>query len=124
MRFGSASVVSKFSWAGASSVAWIGFADRPKVSLAAVYDFNLQFAKVFRFFEAFCANPELARTFEIMGTSILRSALLALSSALGGFGIFFLYHSFVYPPVGSHALVFLGAASTIAWFVDGPARTS
>ena len=60
----------------------------------------------------------------MIGIAILQGTLLAVSSALGGFGIFFLYYSFVYPPVGSHALVLLGAASTIAWFVDGPAGTS
>ena len=59
----------------------------------------------------------------MMGIGILRSTLLAVSSALGGFGIFFLYYSFAYPPVSSHALVFLGAASTIVWFVDRPAGT-
>ena len=60
----------------------------------------------------------------MIGIAMLQGTLLAVSSALGGFGIFFLYYSFVYPPVSSHALVFLGAASTIVWFVDRPAGTS
>ncbi len=60
----------------------------------------------------------------MIGIAILQGTLLALSSALGGFGIFFLYYSFAYPPVSSHALVFLGAASTIVWCVDRPAGTS
>ena len=57
-----------------------------------------------------------------MSITLLRGALFALSSTLGGFGIFYLYFSFVYPPVGSYAFVFILMASAITWFADGSAR--
>jgi hypothetical protein len=54
----------------------------------------------------------------MISLSLLKGALFVLSSTMGGFGMFFLYYSFVYPPVGSYALLFLGMASGIAWFVN------
>jgi len=56
--------------------------------------------------------------------ALLRGALFALSSGLGGFGIFYLYYSFVYPPVGSYAVVFLGTATAIAWLLGRPTANS
>jgi hypothetical protein len=58
------------------------------------------------------------------GIALLRDTLLTLSTVLGGSGIFLLYYSFMAPPLANYALVFLGAASTIAWFVDGAAANS
>jgi hypothetical protein len=60
----------------------------------------------------------------MMSTALIRGALFALSTLLGGFGIFYLYYSFVYPPVGSYAVVFLATASAIAWLLWRPTANS
>jgi hypothetical protein len=58
------------------------------------------------------------------GIGVMRGTLLTLPSALGGLEISYLYYSFVYAPVAAYAAVFLGTASTIAWFVDKPVKNS
>ena len=60
----------------------------------------------------------------MISTALTRGALFALSTLLGGFGIFYLYYSFVYPPVGSYAFVFLATASAIAWLLGRPTANS
>jgi hypothetical protein len=52
------------------------------------------------------------------GIAILRATLLTLSTAFGALGIFFLYYSCMSAPVGEYALVFLGMATAISWFVE------
>jgi hypothetical protein len=52
------------------------------------------------------------------GIALFRGTLLTLSTALSGSGIFLLYYSFMSAPLGDYAVVCLGLASTIAWFVD------
>lgn len=54
----------------------------------------------------------------MVSIALLRGALFTLSTALGGFGIFYFYYSFVYPPVGSYAFVFLATASGIACLLN------
>jgi hypothetical protein len=50
--------------------------------------------------------------------TLLQGALLAMSLLFGGLGIFFLYYSFALPELGGYALLFLGAASGIAFFMQ------
>ena len=52
------------------------------------------------------------------GIAIFRATLLTLSTAFGALGIFFLYYSCMSAPVGEYALVFLGMATAISWFVE------
>ena len=54
----------------------------------------------------------------MVSIGLLRGALFAMSALLGGFGVFFLYYSFIHPPVASYALVFLGTALAIGWFAN------
>ena len=54
----------------------------------------------------------------MIGIALLRGTLLALSTVLGGSGIFLLYYSFMSAPLADYAVVCLGLASAIAWFVD------
>ena len=52
------------------------------------------------------------------GIAIFQATLLTLSTAFGALGIFFLYYSCMSAPVGEYALVFLGMATAISWFVE------
>ena len=56
------------------------------------------------------------------GTSVLRTTLLAIATALGVLGIFFLSYNGIPEPIGDYAVVFLAMASAIAWFVDKSAE--
>jgi hypothetical protein len=49
---------------------------------------------------------------------LLRLSLWALSLALGGFGVFLAICSFAVPAVSGHALVLLGTALGINYFLD------
>lgn len=44
---------------------------------------------------------------------LLRSALSTVSAVFGGFGVFFVIHSFSRPSMASYALMFLGVATAI-----------
>ena len=46
---------------------------------------------------------------------VLRGALSAFSTMFGSLGVFFTYFSFLVPAVGAHALLFLTAATAIAY---------
>ncbi|HKS88382.1 MAG TPA: hypothetical protein VJR70_02975 [Stellaceae bacterium] len=48
--------------------------------------------------------------------ALLRTALWAFSTLFGSLGVFFLYISFLRPHFAAEALVFLGAATAIAYF--------
>ena len=50
---------------------------------------------------------------------LLRLALWAMGLVLGSLGVFFAVVSFSVPAVGGHALVLLGAALGINYFLDG-----
>jgi len=52
------------------------------------------------------------------GISVFRATLLAIATAFGAIGIFFLSYSGMSAPVGDYAVVFLAMASAIAWFVN------
>ena len=57
------------------------------------------------------------------GIAIFRATLLTLSTVFGAFGIFFLYYSCTMSaPVVDCAVMFLGTASAIAWFVEKTAE--
>jgi len=56
------------------------------------------------------------------GISVFRATLLAIATAFGAIGIFFLAYSGMSTPVGDYAAVFLAMALAIAWFVDSPAE--
>ena len=56
------------------------------------------------------------------GIAVFRTTLLAIATAFGALGIFFLYYSCMSAPVGDYAVVFLAMASAIAWFVDKSAE--
>ena len=56
------------------------------------------------------------------GISVFRTTLLAISTAFGALGIFFLSYSGMSAPVGDYAVVFLAMASAIAWFVNKSAQ--
>jgi len=49
---------------------------------------------------------------------LLRTLLQTLSAVLGGFGVFYLILSWSAPALGGLALVLIGAASGIAYFLD------
>ncbi|HLY46698.1 MAG TPA: hypothetical protein VKQ73_14045 [Stellaceae bacterium] len=53
----------------------------------------------------------------MLAIALLQMALTAFSLIFGSLGVFFLYLSFLQPACGAHALIFLGAASTIVWFM-------
>ena len=52
------------------------------------------------------------------GILFLQLALWALSVVLGGFGVFFAISSFWIPAFSGHALVLLGAALGINYFLE------
>jgi hypothetical protein len=56
------------------------------------------------------------------GISVFRATLLAIATAFGAIGIFFLSYSGMSAPVGDDAVVFLATASAIAWFVEKSAE--
>ena len=56
------------------------------------------------------------------GISVFRATLLAIATAFGAIGIFFLSYSDMSAPVGDYAVVFLAMALEIAWFVDSSAE--
>ena len=56
------------------------------------------------------------------GISAFRATLLAIATAFGAIGIFFLAYSGMSTPVGDYAVVFLAMALAIAWFVDSSAE--
>ena len=56
------------------------------------------------------------------GTSVFRTTFLAIATAFGALGIFFLSYSGMSAPVGDYAAVFLATASAIAWFVEKSAE--
>jgi hypothetical protein len=58
------------------------------------------------------------------GIAVFRTALLAIATALGVVGIFFLSYSGMSAPIGDYAVVILAIASAIAWFVDKSAEGS
>ena len=53
---------------------------------------------------------------------VFRATLLAIATALGALGIFFLSYSGLSAPVGDYAVVFLAMAWAIAWFADKSAE--
>ena len=53
---------------------------------------------------------------------VLRTILLAIATAFGVLGIFFLSYSGMSAPVGDYAVVFLAMALAIASFVDSSAE--
>ena len=53
---------------------------------------------------------------------VFRATLLAIATALGALGIFFLSYSGMSAPVGHYAVVFLAMAWAIAWFIDSSAE--
>ena len=53
---------------------------------------------------------------------VLRTILLAIATAFGVLGIFFLSYRGMSAPVGDYAVVFLAMALAIAWFVDSSAE--
>ena len=56
------------------------------------------------------------------GIPVFRTTLLAIATAFGALGIFFLSYSSMSAPVGDYAVVFLAMASAIAWFVEKSAE--
>ena len=56
------------------------------------------------------------------GISVFRATLLAIATAFGAIGIFFLAYSGMSAPVGDYAVVFLAMASAIAWFANKSAQ--
>ena len=56
------------------------------------------------------------------GIAIFRATLLTVSTAFGASGIFFVYYSCMSAPVGNYALVFLGLATAISWYVEKSAE--
>ena len=56
------------------------------------------------------------------GISVFRATLLAIATAFGAIGIFFLAYSGMSTPVGDYAAVFLAMALAIAWFVNSSAE--
>ena len=58
---------------------------------------------------------EALAMFELL---LLRTLLRTLSVVLGGFGVFYLVLSWSAPALGGLALVLIGAASGIAYFLD------
>ena len=56
------------------------------------------------------------------GIPVFRTTLLAIATAFGAIGIFFLSYSGMSAPVGDYAVVFLAMASAIAWFVEKSAE--
>ena len=56
------------------------------------------------------------------GISVFRATLLAIATAFGAIGIFFLSYSGMSAPIGDYAVVFLAMALAIAWFVDSSAE--
>jgi hypothetical protein len=49
---------------------------------------------------------------------LMRTVLRAISTVLGGFGVFYLVLSWSAPALCGTALVLIGAASGIAYFLD------
>ena len=49
----------------------------------------------------------------MLGSLVVRSALMACSMLLGSIGVFFLWLSVTHPPYSPHALFFLSVASGI-----------
>jgi hypothetical protein len=56
------------------------------------------------------------------GPSVFRTTLLAIATAFGALGIFFLSYSGMSAPLGDYAVVFLAMASAIVWFVEKSAK--
>jgi hypothetical protein len=56
------------------------------------------------------------------GISVLGTTLLAIATALGALGVFFLSCSDMSAPVGDNAVALLALASVIAWFVKKSAE--
>jgi hypothetical protein len=56
--------------------------------------------------------------------SVFRTTVLAIATAFGALGIFFLSYSGVSAPVGDYPVVSLAVASAIAWFVEESAERS
>src|SRR5437763_17195758 len=56
------------------------------------------------------------------GIQVFRTTLLAIATAFGALGIFFLSYSGMSAPVGDYAVVYLAMASAIAWFVEKSAE--
>ena len=56
------------------------------------------------------------------GIPVFRTTLLAIATAFGALGIFFLSYSGMSAPVGHYAVVFLAMAWAIAWFADKSAE--
>ena len=56
------------------------------------------------------------------GIPVFRTTLLAIATAFGALGIFFLSYSGMSAPVGDYAVVFLAMASAIAWFANKSAQ--
>ena len=56
------------------------------------------------------------------GIPVFRTTLLAIATAFGALGIFFLSYSGMSAPVGHYAVVFLAMAWAIAWFADKTAE--
>jgi hypothetical protein len=58
------------------------------------------------------------------GIAEFRTALLAIATAFGVVGIFFLSYSGMSAPIGDYAVGSLAIGSAIAWFVDKSAEGS
>jgi hypothetical protein len=54
----------------------------------------------------------------MFGILLSRMALRAVSTVLGGYGMFCLFMSFAAPDFAAQALVLIGAAGAIAYFCD------
>jgi hypothetical protein len=51
----------------------------------------------------------------MLHVTMMRGALSSLSALFGGFGVFFLYHSFGDQDLGAYALMFLGTATAMVF---------
>jgi hypothetical protein len=58
----------------------------------------------------------------MIGIVVFRATFLAIATAFGALGIFFLSYSGMSAPVGDYAVVFLAVSSAIAWFVEKSAE--
>jgi multisubunit Na+/H+ antiporter MnhB subunit len=54
----------------------------------------------------------------MLNSALQRTAVRAVSTALGGYGVFCVYMSFLKPWVGMDALILLGAACVMHYFTE------
>jgi len=63
-----------------------------------------------------CSDP--AKSTAMFELLLLRTVLRTLSVVLGGFGVFYLIFAWSAPALWGLALILIGAASGIAYFLD------